>query len=84
MDTIFSTNVLFYILSVFFILLTLCLLVVSIYTIMIFRVIKREAQKIENDIDAVREKLKNGGTAVTSFLVYIASLFNKNKKSRKK
>lgn len=83
MDTILSTNVLFYTLSVFFILLTMGFLVVFIYVIMIFRVIKREAQKIENDIDAVREKLKNGGTAVASFLVYITSLFNKNKKSRK-
>ncbi len=90
MDTIISTNILFFTLSVFIIFLTFCTAFLFFYTVLIFKninyffeIIKRETGKIEIDIDAVREKVKDGGILVASFLVYLMSFFRKSKKSKK-
>ena len=83
MDITISTNILFYILAVFFTLLIVCLATVVICAISIFRIIKRGVEKIETDIDAVRSKLKNGGMLMSSLLVYLMAFFKKNKKSKK-
>ncbi|MSU54344.1 MAG: hypothetical protein EXS48_00690 [Candidatus Staskawiczbacteria bacterium] len=84
MDTILATNILFYTLTIFLVLFAVCVVAVSINVIMIIRVLKREAERIESDIKAVRDKVKNGSMAITSFLVSIASFLNKKDKKSKK
>lgn len=90
MDTILF--ILFFVLSVFVAFITIVSVTLFIFAILIFKklhafleVIKRETEKIEGDINAVRDAIKNGGTAAISFLVYLVSLFKKtiNKKSKK-
>ena len=50
----------------------------------ILSIIKEETEKITHDVDAVRERIKNGGSQFVSFVSYLWSFFNKsNKKSRK-
>jgi len=91
MDTIISTNVLFYVLSIFIVCLTLGFAILIVHIIKILRgiisfldVIKNESEKIAQDIENIKTKLANEGAMFTSFIVNILSFFkNKQKKSKK-
>ncbi len=91
MDTILFQNILFAVLSSFIVLLMVCLAILMIYIVGVLkniyrvsRMINNEGEKIINDIDNVRGAVKNGGSTVKSFVVYLLSLFKPTKKSRKK
>ena len=90
MDTTLFQNVLFSALSLFIVVLTIIFIVFIVYSILIlkrihtiFIVIKKEAEKITNDIDYVRERLKSGGMIATSLMMYLASFFKKQQKKSK-
>jgi len=91
MDTILATNILFYILSFFFLLLTIGFIIWIIYVIKILKsilaflaVIKEEAEKITQDIEAMKEKVKGGGAVFKSIALHILSFLKKPEKKSKK
>lgn len=89
MDTIFATNILFFVLSIFitilaigaaFLVVYMVLVLKSIYVL--FKVMKLEGEKIVSDIEAIRSKVKDGGIAFTSFVLHLFSFLKKHKKSK--
>ena len=88
MDTTISTNILFYSLSALLIFLTVGFVFFMVYTILIlskihsfFKVIRNEAGKIAQDVEIVRNKIKGGGEAISSFIMHALSFFKSKKKS---
>jgi hypothetical protein len=91
MDTIISTNILFYVLSIFILCLTFGFAILIIYIVKILKgilafltVIKEESEKIAQDIENIKVKVANGGAMFTSFIVNILSFLKNNQKKSKK
>ena len=91
MDTTFSTNILFSMLSIFIFIATLGFAVAMLFLISIFKninlalqVIKKEFEKISDDIEKAREKVRSGEAMIASFASYIASFFKGRPKDSKK
>lgn len=91
MDTIISTNILFYVLSIFILCLTFGFAVLIIYVIKILKgiiaflnVVKEESEKISKDIENIKGKVANGGAMFASFIVNILSFLKDHKKTDKK
>ena len=90
MDTTFLTNVLFLSLTVFLACLTISALLIVGYVIAVlkamrqfFNTIHKESEKIAQDVEWVREKIKKGESAVLSFIVYLASMLGVGQKNTK-
>ncbi|OGZ73836.1 MAG: hypothetical protein A2908_01355 [Candidatus Staskawiczbacteria bacterium RIFCSPLOWO2_01_FULL_38_12b] len=90
MDTILSTNILFWALSIFVIFLTVFLTFLFVYIVLILKntrefltMVNSETQKVIGDIEDARQKVKEGGAAIISFLFHSLSFFKKHKKSKK-
>jgi len=91
MDTIISTNILFYVLSIFILCLTFGFAILIIYIVKILKgilsflnVIKEESEKIAKDIENIKGKVANGGAMFASFIVNILSFLKNNQKKSKK
>ena len=91
MDTIISTNILFYVLSIFLLCLTFGFAILIIYIVKILKgilsflnVIKEESEKIAKDIENIKGKVANGGAMFASFIVNILSFLKNNQKKSKK
>ena len=88
MDTILSTNILFYVLSLFLICLTIGFGIFVIHIIKILKgiisflkVIKDESEKIAQDIENIKSKVTSGGAMFASFVVNILSFLKDHKKT---
>jgi uncharacterized protein YoxC len=91
MDTTVFTNVLLSTLSIFLISITIGFLLFTIYIILVLRkihsflnIIKKESEKISQDIENVRGKINTGGTVIASSASYLLSLLKKKAKKSKK
>jgi len=91
MDTIFATNVLFYVLSIFVICLTVGFAAFLVYVVKILKgiiafldVIKEESEKIAQDIESIKTKVATGGAAFASFVINILSFLKDHNKTEKK
>jgi len=91
MDTTLFQNILFATLSIFLIIVTAAVAVFIFYMVLVlkslrefFDIIKKESEKIAQDIDAVRQKVKNAGATVASFIVQLLSFFKGREKRSKK
>ena len=91
MDTTLFQNILFATLSIFLIIVTAAVAVFIFYMVLVlkslrefFDIIKKESEKITQDIDAVRQKVKNAGATVASFIVQLLSFFKGREKRSKK
>lgn len=84
MDTTIFTNILFSALSIFLIFITIGLTFLIINIILVLKVIKKESEKIVEDINNARERVKDGGAMIASFVTHAVSFFNKFAKKSKK
>ncbi len=91
MDTILSTNILFFALSIFLILVTVGFVAIIVYVILVLKnlhrfltMVREEGQKIISDIEALRAKAKSGGAQFASFILSAVSFLKNRKKSKEK
>lgn len=91
MDTILFTNILFVAITLFLIFITVTFTILLIYIILVFKhinaflkAIKKESEKIAQDIDNVRGKIKDGEDMLVSFVTGIMSFFKNSRKKSKK
>jgi len=90
MDTIFATNLLFYVLSIFVLCLTVGFAALIIYAVKILKgivaflaVVKEESEKIAQDIESIKAKVSSSGAMFTSFIVNILSFLKDHKTDKK-
>jgi hypothetical protein len=91
MDTTVFTNILFASLSALIIIVIFGFAILLIFAVAILKsinnflkVIKDESEKIAQDIESVREKVKGGGVAFASMAMQLISFFKNNQKKSKK
>ena len=91
MDTIFFTNLLFLVLSIFILFLTIGLAVLIVFVVKILKgildflkIIKEEAERITQDIESIKGKVANGGAMFASFIVNALSFLRDRQKTAKK
>jgi len=91
MDTTIITNILFACLSMSIIFITIGFIFITIYFVSFLKnihalinIIKKESEKISVDIDGVREKIKDTGATLTSFISRIIPFLKKTTKKVEK